>query len=118
MVSLTAATVKLILNDSAISDTDMEILMDVAVDLLNLYGAEISNMTGAAGTKTVSVESKQKGALMIATRAIYYGFWKGIENVGISSLSVSVSDVLANPAVISSIKDAAARLKEIEVGTG
>jgi len=120
MGTITAATMKTILNktDADASDTDFELIMDAAIDLLNLFGAEISNMSGTAGSKTVSVESNEKGALILVTREVWYGIRQGPEQVGVGNLTVTLGNILGNPTTMRNIEVVAARLKEIEVGTG
>jgi len=120
LVSLTAATIKVILNltDTDISDTNFEPIVDVAVDLLNLYGADISNMSGTAGTKTIGVDSKQKGALILVTREVWYGIHQGPEEVNVGNITVTLGNILGNPTTMKNIKDVARQLKEIEVDTG
>jgi len=69
-------------------------------------------MTGAEGSKTVTLTSKEKGAVFIAARAIKYGFYNPIAGGAIEGLSVSVSDLVSNPQVMNTIKQAAARLQQ------
>lgn len=118
MVSVTGTIFKSVINDSVISDTNAEYMLDLAIDVLNLYGADLSNMTGAAGSKTVNLESKEKGAVFLVARAIYYGFYKGIEPGIVDTVTVGATDVLGNPTILASIKEAARQLTEIEVDVG
>jgi len=113
MVDVNADLWKAIMNlsDSDISNENAEYLLDLAIDSLNLYGANIINLSGTSPNKSVSVTSKQKAGIFIAARAIYYGFYKGLENVGIGGITVTHVDLFSNPTVLESIKKAAYQLK-------
>jgi len=115
MVSVSATDLRTVMNlPDTITDTIIETILDLAVDTLNLFGAELSNMTGAEGSKTVTLTSKEKGAVFIAARAIKYGFYDPIAGGAVESLSVSVSDLASNSVVMNTIKEAAQKLKEVE----
>ena len=120
MANLTAAEVKAVmdLDDDDITDTNMEKLIDLAINTLNMYGADLSNMSGTAGTKTVGLESTEAGAVYTAVRAVYYGYHKGLESVGAAGLTVSSPDLASNPAVLNVIKEAARQIAELDVSTG
>ena len=76
MATITAATLdsRLHLEDAA-TNTDLENLIDGAIDLLNVYllkyGKSIGNMTGTAGSKTVTVTSAEKGAIIMVACSLY-----------------------------------------------
>jgi len=115
MVSVSAVDLDTILNlSSAVDAENLEAILDLAIDTLNLYGAAISNMTGDAGEKTVTVTSKEKAAVFIACRAIYYGFYKEISSATVGGLAVSNSNLMSNPVVLATIKQAAHRLEQHE----
>jgi len=96
-----------------------ETIIDLAVDLLNNFsGADIPNMSGTAASKTWSGTSKEKGAIHLAARAIYYGFFRGVSNLSISGISLSVADVLGNATVMETIKQVAGNLREMDVSLG
>ncbi len=118
MATITATEFKAIINDAAISATNAEYILNLAIDTLNLYGADLSNMTGTAGSQTLSVESKEKGAILNVARAIYYSFYKGIDTAAIASLTASSPDVMANPTVMQMVKEAARELSELDVAVG
>jgi hypothetical protein len=118
MVTVDATLFKAVINDSTITATNAEYILDLAIDLLNLQGADLPNMGGSAGSKSVSLESSQKAAVFIAARAIYYGFYKGITNVAASPFNVTTNDLMSNPQVLDSIKTAARQLSEPEVSRG
>ena len=91
MPTITGADFKLLINDTSISDTNAEIQLDQAISSLNIFLGDntISNLGGAAGSKTLSVSSKQKGAVQLVAQAIYNNVYKGIENVGVGGLTVT-----------------------------
>jgi len=113
MVSISAVDLDTILNlSSAVDAENLEAILDLAIDNLNLYGAAITNMTGDAGEKTVTVTSKEKAAIFIASRAIYHGFYDRITNATVGGLAVSNTDLMSNPEVLKTIKEAAHRLEQ------
>lgn len=115
MVSISASDLDAILNlAGGVSNINLEAILDLSIDTLNLYGAVITNMTGAAGSKTVTLTSKEKAAVFIAARAVYYGFFKGIDSAAVSGLNVTNTDLMSNPAVLQTIKEAAHRLEQHE----
>lgn len=116
MTVYTAASFSDLLNDASISATNMELIVDAAINSLNLLGAEtITNMAGDAGAKTVTLTSKQHGAVVYAVRLIYLGVWK-VQQIGASSTlgqTLSTADVFANPTIVALLEKAAERLSEI-----
>jgi len=120
MVSVAASDLKSILDmvSKPISDEILEQIIDLAIDCLNLNGADLPNMSGTAGSKTVSLESKQKAAVFIAARAIYYSFYRGIELLSMQNVSFSVPDLMSNSVVMGAIEKAAHKLAELEVTYG
>lgn len=119
MVSLTADLFKAVINDSNISDTNAEYLIDLAISEINLHsGEDLPAMGGTAGSKTVSLTSQQYAAVMEAARAIYYSFFKGIESSTVGGITVSTPDLQSNPRVQAAIEKAARRLAEFDVDYG
>lgn len=123
MATITADDFQALMNitDADISNTNAELVIDMAVHCLNLYGhgnLGIGNMAGTAGTKTLSVDSETKGAVYLVARAIWYGFYMHLESVAISSLSVSTPDLLGNPTVLDAVKEAAQLLVEADISIG
>jgi len=107
------------LTDSDITDATMETVIDQAIDELNLEGnLDLPNMGGTAGSKTVSLESRERGAIQRVARAIYYSFYKGIETSSVANLTVSSPDLVSDPNVQRAVREAARRLVEIEVDYG
>lgn len=95
-----------------ITAPNAEKIIDLAVDALVLFGAELDNMAGTAGAKTISLEQKQHAAVLIVARAIYLGFYKDLDTANLGPLSVTTADVMRDPATLQLIKDAAAELKK------
>jgi hypothetical protein len=75
-------------------------------------------MTGTAGSKTVSLESKEAGAVMMVARAVYYGYFVHLEDTSVGQLSIHSPDLASNPVISSAVEKAARRLTEIEVDVG
>jgi hypothetical protein len=118
MVTITHDSLTSILDDTTIAAATTEEIIDLAIDTLNLFGADLPNMSGVAGTKTLGLESKEKGAVLLVARKIYYGFYKGAVNVGIGGLSVTTPDVLGNASVLNFAKECAGQLLELDVTLG
>ncbi len=120
MATITADEFQALLNlsDADITNTNAEIVLNQAIDCLNRMGADLSNLSGTAGSKTWSGESKEKGAIYDVARAVYYSFYKGIDTAAIASLTASSPDVMANPTVMQMVKEAARELSELDVAVG
>ena len=120
MVTITADETQALFNlsDSDISNTNMEYVIDQAVNRLNAYGTDLPNMTGTAASKTLSCESKEAGAIYEVARLIYYGYYKRQDTVAISSLSTIMPNMLNNPTVEATIEKLAKQLIDIEVDVG
>lgn len=95
MVSLTASSLSTLVNDTTITAATAEIIIDQAVNTLNLYGASLSNMTGVAGAKTLAATSAEAGAILDVAVEIYSQYYvsSGAQSssYGIGGLSVSQS---------------------------
>jgi len=101
------------------STTNMEYVIDLAIDTLNLYGAEaITNMTGLAGSKTVTLTSKQRGGVFHLARTIYHEFFQTRETAGLGPMSVSSVELLANPTIMLAVEKIAKRLKTVDFAVG
>ena len=122
MATITYATLTDLLNLSVPSDitaANAEKVIDQAIDSLNLYGdLDIPNMTGTAGTKSVSITSGERGAILMVARAVYYGFYKGLDTTSVQSLNVASPDLMSNPQVLGAIKEAAEMLKDVDITIG
>jgi len=105
--------------DSTFDDATMEGLIDQAIDMLNLYGinVDLPNMTGTAGSKTVSLTSPQQGAVVMITRVVYSQFYERADgSMTFGGVTVSASDMMGNTVVIRTVKEAARLLYKHEHG--
>jgi len=119
MVSVSASDFTAVINDASISVQHAENILDLAIDTLNLYGAAaISNMSGAVGAKTVTLTSKQKGGVFHVARMIYYDFYKGVNHVSVTGITVTAAELLSNPAYVTTIKIVARRLATVKFAVG
>jgi len=119
MTVVDASTLDALLNlNGKLAETSLEAIIDQAIDSLNIYGAELPNMSGTAGSKTVNLTSKQRGAVLMVARAIYYGFYVGLESTTLAGLTITTPDLLSNSTVLSAIKEAATLMREMEVAYG
>jgi hypothetical protein len=80
--------------DSDITVTNAEIVVDAAIDLLNVFGADLDNLTGAAGSKTGSYTSAEAGAVMTLAREVYRTRFSNAQGINptVSSVSASYSE--------------------------
>ncbi len=120
MTSYTAPQILVTLNLNY-STTIQENLINDAIDMLNLYApptaTEISNLSGTAGSKTVTLTSKQKAAVLYVARVLYSSYIQntsGNTSRSIANISLSQTDMLSNATVLAAIKDAAANLSPAE----
>jgi hypothetical protein len=111
--------------DSSFTATKWEACIDQAISKINGYARDdiIPEMTGAAGSKTVSVTSGQAGFIRDIAVAIYAqnknaGSTSESFGLGVLSSSSSSSTGAAGTQIDSMAKDAALHLKEIEVSYG
>jgi hypothetical protein len=111
--------------DSSFTATKWEACIDQAVDKINGYSRDdiLPNMTGTAGSKTVSVTSSQAGFIRDIAVAIYArdkNAGASASSFGLGSLSQSSSTSTGAGAsqVDELAKSAALYLKEIEVSYG
>ena len=96
MVTVNAAMLQNLVNESTtLTATKAEVIEDQAINLLNVYGATLDNLTGTAGTKTGTYTSKQAGAIMNVAVCVYSFSFKGggsnSSSQSIGSLSISES---------------------------
>jgi hypothetical protein len=118
MASVTATD---FINVMGISDTatDMEYVLDLAIDTLNLYGATaISNMAGDAGSKTVTLTSRQRGGVFHVARIIYHETFKKMNVVTVATLALTTPELLSNPTIVSTIEKIAKKLGTVDFLVG
>ena len=117
MATITASLWKSVMHISDISDTDAEYIIDLAIDRLNLEGnLDLPNMGGTAGSKTVSLESREKAAVFEMARIIYNTYYKEPRTVAVNGVNVGITDLLANPTINAAIERMARKLSEFDVG--
>jgi hypothetical protein len=123
MASLTGQTFIDLLKDDTLSVADAENILDMSIDCLNLYGTEQSNLSGTTPTKTRSVSSKERGAILLVANQIYLSIPNGSSSssYGLGGMSYSqstssniTSSLMNNPDVRISVKEAAERLMEAD----
>jgi hypothetical protein len=110
MASITYSTFTTLYGiDTSASDfsaAEIESIMDHAIDMLNLQGRDrftIKNMSGSAGSKTVTLKSHQSGAVLHVAWMIYKG--RNPETASIGALSYVPSSVLVNPTAVKMFYD-------------
>jgi len=94
MVSVSASDLNTILNLSGqVSDENLEAILDLAIDSLNIFGATLANLSGSP--LTVTLTSKERGAVLIVARLIYNKFWKGAGTTTTTGgFTVTIGDIL------------------------
>ena len=75
-VTISGSTAQTQFNDSTTSTTIWETLIDGGINLLNTFGANINNLSGTIGSKSVTLTSAQAGAVMTMTQQIYSKHYK------------------------------------------
>ena len=75
-------------------------------------------MSGDAGSKTVTLTSKQQGGVFLAAQIIYEQMFKERGNVGMGGLTVTTTDLLANPVVVSTLQKIAKKLSTVYFHVG
>ncbi len=91
---------------TAVSNQSVEDLADATIDIMNSLGADIPNMSGSAGTKTLSVDSKQRGKFWLGIRATYNSL-KDLTSKSVGDISFQPADLLSNDIVMQQLTKAA-----------
>lgn len=119
MPNLTADDIDTLLNlTDGVSSEIIESWIDQAIDQLNLYGdLDISNMAGTAGSKTVSLESRERGAVNMVVRTVYLKYYKDQSVTTVAGLSVA-DVVMSDSEVRLMVKQVARQLAELDVSRG
>jgi hypothetical protein len=92
--TLNAAILKSEFADTAISETNAEVVLMGSIRLLNTFGASLTQMTGTAGSRTGTYTYAQIGAIMALAQQIYAKHYKnasGTTNSSIGQISVSAA---------------------------
>ena len=92
-VTVNAALLQAQFNDSDISATNAEIIIDAAINMLNAFGMELSNLSGTAGSKTGTYSSADAGRIMAVAQQVYSKHFKNADNasVNVSSMGLNYS---------------------------
>jgi hypothetical protein len=121
MGTVTGTTLQQLLNLSNSSDSIeiCEIIIDQAINKINLHGrTDLPNLSGTAGSKTVSLDSRQEGAVIGVAATVYSEMYVG-SGSSTSSYSVgAVSTSSSSQAVTTAAREAGRALAEIEVDVG
>ena len=109
--------------DSSFTATKWEACIEQSIDKINGYSRDdiLPNMTGTAGSKTVSVTSGQAGFIRDIAVAIYANTKTAgstSSSVGVGGLSISNSNSTGAAQIDELARNAALCLKEIEVSYG
>ena len=113
MSSVTATDLKNVLNVSD-SVTNLEYVMQLGIDALNIFGCNITNLTGAAGSMTTTLSSKQRGGVFMVSRVIYASLYMNASNnpsEQVGAINSSTADLMSNSTVWQMITDIAEQLK-------
>lgn len=88
--TIDADLLKNLFNDSTIDNEIAEIIIDQAINLLNAYGAGLSNLSGGTG----DYASAEAGAIMTLAQQIYSKHFKNAsdENVNLGPAAISYSN--------------------------
>ena len=99
MPTVTGTELRQLLNletDTSFDIENAEVAIDQAINSINLYllmyDMEIANMTGTAGTKTLTVDKATKGGIYQVASATYSSFFKA-SGSGSSSESAALGPV-------------------------
>lgn len=109
MSSVSADDFKNVMNIT-INATDAEYVLDAAIDLLNIFDCQISNMAGGP-PKTVTLTSKQRGGVFAVARVVYFDYYKGVEQISAGDTGVAKSQLMANPTIMNFVEKIAQRLQ-------
>jgi len=89
-----------------------ENIIDLAIDMLNLYAdTGLSNMSGAAGSKTVTLTSRQRAIVLFLCRGIFYSFQKDITPTGVGGIMLNPADLMSNPNFMAFMREASDMLR-------
>lgn len=100
MVSVTYSSFHSVMNLTIgdIPAVNTENLLDWAIDTINLYGnVSITNMAGVAGSKTVTLTSKQRGAVFLMAKFLYPSYRGPKDKVSVDGISIQNVDPLFIP---------------------
>ncbi len=102
---------------TAISNQSIEDLAEATIDIMNSLGADIPNMSGTAGTKELSLESKQRGKFWLGIRATYNSL-KDLTSKSVGDVSFTPADLLSNDVVMAQLQKAASLSTDVTARRG
>ncbi|MDD4979606.1 MAG: hypothetical protein PHI29_13350 [Gallionella sp.] len=112
-IIINAALIKSTLNiPTAVSAQTIENLADATVDILNSLGADLPNMSGSVGTKTLNIETRQRGKFWLGIRATYNSL-KDLTAKSVGDISFTPADLLSNDQVMQQLKKVASMSTEV-----
>ena len=90
-----------------------ERVLEAAIGLLNLYGAELPQLSGTYGTKSIGVTQKQWSAVAVVARWFWVDFQEdGAGSFALQGLETKSRDYLADPDIIAQLIDLASRCQD------
>ncbi len=88
MVTVTYTSLSTLINDYGTPPEDIETIIDQAIDMLNIYNLSIPNLGGLTpGSKSVTLSSPQRGAVLAVAKAIFYGMYRDQTNASAQGLT-------------------------------
>lgn len=117
--SCNAATFRSIMNlPASLSNEVLEFVLDMSIDLLNMLGCDLPNLGGPPGAKIGTNQSKERGAIFFAARAVYYSCQKDITGKSVGDISINPADLLSDPIVMGALEKIASKLTTVKARVG
>lgn len=91
----------------AVSNQSIEDLAEATIDIMNNLGADLPNMSGSSGAKTLTVTSKERGQFWLGIRATYNSL-KDLTSKSVGDISFQPADLLSNDIVMQQLQKVAA----------
>ena len=111
MTTINATPLQDLFNDSDIPTAKAETILTQAIDLLNTFGAGISAMTGAVGSKTLAATSAESGTIMTMAREVYSVMYKNADDSSSGSIGSLSASYSSNNRLLDFAEKLAAKLK-------
>ena len=117
-ILVNAELIKSTLNiPTAVSNQSIENLADATIDIMNSLGSDLPNMSGYAGTKTLNLDSKNRGKFWLGIRATYNSL-KDLTSKSVGDISFQPADLLSNESVMKALQRAAALSNDVSARRG
>jgi hypothetical protein len=95
------------LSTGDITIVQTENLIDHVIDTMNLFGdLSIANMSGAAGSKTVTLTQRERACMLLIARVFYYSFYQSIEGAQVGEVAIGAADLMSNPQTMRTVRSA------------